>query len=253
LVPKIPDNFDELFRNYAHLQKPKENRFIFLYDIKNFFFSFPFIAAHGGYIFKDTAQGLDPQDVGLANDGALTGVKFIRQLAQDKFVPTSTDRSIAFAYFKEGKVGCTIDGPWALADLRAAKIPYTVSPIPKISGQSPKPFIGAHGLMIRRTSPNNALAQEFIEKYVMTKAGQLSLYQEDPRGPTQIEAITELSSQDSDLRAFLESAKIGIPMPNIPAMGPVWNAMGTALTRSVESKEDLNKILQDARQQILTK
>jgi maltose/maltodextrin transport system substrate-binding protein len=253
LVPKIPEDFAQLFKDYSHLQKPKENRFIFLYDIKNFFFSFPFIAAHGGYVFKETPLGLNAQDVGLANEGALTGFKFIRKLAQDKYIPTSTDRSIAFSYFKEGKVGCTIDGPWALADLRAANIPYTVSPIPKIYGKSPRPFIGAHGLMIRRSSSNVALAQEFIEKYVMTKPGQLSLYKEDPRGPTQLEAIAELSTQDSDLRAFLESAKLGIAMPNIPAMGPVWNAMGTALTRSVESTEDLNKILQDSHSQILTK
>jgi len=253
LVPKIPETFEQLLHDYASLQNPKENRFIFLYDIKNFFFSFPFIAADGGYIFKNTAEGLNAKDVGLANSGAQTGFKFIRYLAQNKFIPTSTDRSIAFGHFKEGKVGCTIDGPWALADLRAAKIPYSVSTIPKISGKSPRPFIGAHGLMIRRTSPNLELAQEFIEKYVMTKAGQLSLYQEDPRGPTQLEAIKELSIKDPDLRAFLESAKLGIPMPNIPAMGPVWGAMGTALTRAVESQDELNKILQDAQLQILVK
>jgi maltose-binding protein MalE len=50
----------------------------------------------------------------------------------------------------------------------------------------------------------------------------------------------------------MESAKEGIPMPNIPAMAAVWNAMGSALSLSLTGKEEPKKALEHAKTQILS-
>ena len=45
----------------------------FVYNVPDFYFSFPFIGGKGGYIFKDTPAGYDVKDIGLNNEGAIEG------------------------------------------------------------------------------------------------------------------------------------------------------------------------------------
>ena len=110
----------------------------------------------------------------------------------------------------------------AINDLRKAKINYAVAPIPTIAGQTPRPFVGTHGFMVRRSSKNKDLAKELIEGYFLTKSGIHTIYLADPRGPSRIDVIELLGNQNKDLKAFMQSAKNGIAMPNVPEMGAVW-------------------------------
>ncbi|MCO4792874.1 MAG: maltose/maltodextrin ABC transporter substrate-binding protein MalE [Bacteriovoracaceae bacterium] len=229
LLPTPPKTMEELIQFSIELRKEKKETYGFLYDIANFFFSFPIISAGGGYVFKQGKDGLNVQDVGLANNGAISGANFIRSLVEKDVVPSSTDRSIAFEKMKQGKLAATIDGPWAVKELKNIGLNFGVVPIPSIGGKTPRPFVGTHGFIIRRSSPNKELAKEFIEKYLMTKKGILTLYEEDPRGPSRMDAMEILSKKDPLLRQFMESASNGIPMPNVPEMGAVWGAAGNAL------------------------
>ncbi len=229
LLPKPPKTMEELVSFSEELHKKDKTKYGFLYDIANFFFSFPILSAKGGYVFKLEKDGLNVKDVGLANDGAVYGAKFIRSLVDKGVVPSSTDRSIAFEKMKQGTLAATIDGPWAVKDLKNAGINFGVAPIPTIGGETPRPFVGTHGFIIRRSSPNKELAKEFIEKYLVTKEGILTLYKEDPRGPSRTDALEILSKTDPLLGQFMKSASKGIPMPNVPEMGVVWGAAGNAL------------------------
>ena len=252
LVSKAPASMEEIVKYSLDLKKKNNGEYGFLYDLNNFFFSFPFISAGGGYIFKDTNGTLNAKDVGLANAGAVKGVEFIKSLKDQDIVPGSTDRSAAFTKMKEGKLAMTIDGPWALTELKQNNISYGIAPIPTLNGKQPRPFVGAHGFIIRRSSKNKDLAKVLIEQYLVSKKGIISLYEADPRGPARKDAIDELSKNNTDLKQFMESAKNGIPMPNIPAMGAVWNAMGAALSLSVTGKEAPAKALEHAKTQILS-
>lgn len=252
LIAKLPASMEEIVKFSLDLKKKNNGQYGFLYDLNNFFFSFPFISAGGGYIFKNENGTLNAKDVGLANDGAVKGVEFIKSLKDQDIVPGSTDRSAAFTKMKEGKLAMTIDGPWALAELKQNNINYGIAPIPTLNGKQPKPFVGTHGFIIRRSSKNKDLAKVLIEQYLVSKKGVLALYQADPRGPARADAIAELSKDNADLRQFMESAKVGVPMPNIPAMGAVWNAMGAALSLTVTGKEVPKKALEHAKTQILS-
>jgi len=229
LLPEPPKTMEELVAFSEQLQKKDKKKYGFLYDIANFFFSFPILSAKGGYVFKLEKDGLNVKDVGLANEGAIYGANFIRSLVDKGVVPSSTDRSIAFEKMKQGQLAATIDGPWAVKDLKNAGINFGVAPIPTLGGKTPKPFVGTHGFIIRRSSPNKELAKEFIEKYLVTKEGILTLYKEDPRGPSRTDALEILSKKDPLLPQFIKSAANGIPMPNVPEMGVVWGAAGNAL------------------------
>lgn len=248
LLHELPTSLEELT---AQDPKFKNNgQHAFLYDFTNFFFSFPILSAGGGYIFKDTGTGLNIQDIGLSNTGAIQGAEFLKLLAGKGIIPSSTERSIAFDKMTKGKLAATIDGPWAINDLKKAKINYGIAPIPTLNGNSPRPFVGTHGFMVRRSSQNKELAKELIEGYFMTKQGIETIYLADPRGPSRIDVIESLSMTNQDLRAFMQSAKYGVPMPNVPQMGAVWGAAGSALKLIVNQQSTPQEALEEAVQQI---
>ncbi|MGB0452078.1 MAG: maltose/maltodextrin ABC transporter substrate-binding protein MalE [Bacteriovoracaceae bacterium] len=250
LLPQVPETLEELVSLSQSLKTKGAKHFGFLYDYANFFFSFPILSAAGGYVFKNDGSGLNVSDVGLNNQGALTGAKFLARLSKTGVIPSSTDRSIAFDKMKNGKLAATIDGPWSIADLKRSKINYGVAPIPTLAGQKPKPFVGTHGFMIRRSSENKELAKELIENYFLSKEGIATMYKEDPRGPSRLDVLAELSKTDKDLKAFMESASHGIPMPNVPEMGAVWASAGGALKMIVTGQEKPKTALDQAVNQI---
>ncbi len=253
LIAKVPETMEEVIA-FSEATKAKNNgSYGFLYDIGNFFFSFPFLSAGGGYIFKDTNGNLNTADVGLANAGAVSGLEFINSLKQKGIVPESTDRSNAFALMKEGKLAMMIDGPWAINDLKSSGVNYGIALLPTIKGNRPKPFVGAHGFIIRRSSKNKELAKILIEEYLVSKKGVMALYQADPRGPARLDVLAEVAKTNVDLATFLKSAEGGIPMPNVPAMGAVWGAMGNAISLTLSGKETPKKALEHAKTQILSK
>lgn len=245
----LPNSMEELISISEQFNK-KENLHGFLYDFANFFFSFPFLSANGGYIFKNDGKGFDVTNIGLANSGAIKGAEFIQSLASKKIIPTSTDRSIAFNKMTKGHLAATIDGPWAINDLKKAKINYGIAPIPTINGKKPRPFVGTHGFMIRKSSKNKDLAKELIEGYFMTKEGIRKIYEADPRGPSRIDVIEELAIFKPDLKSFMQSAENGIPMPNVPEMGAVWGAAGNALKLIINNQMKPDEAMKKAVQQI---
>lgn len=249
-IAQPPEDFESLiqFSKKFVIENPK--KYGFLYGMGNFFFSFPLLSAQGGYVFKTENGKSDVFDIGLGNAGAVLGGKLVYRLMKEGIIPASTDRSIAFNKMKTGDLAMTIDGPWALTELKKSGIDFGIAPIPLFNGKRPRPFVGSHGFMIRRSSKNKRLAQEFIENYLVTKSGILSLYKVDPRGPSRMDVLKELSD-DKHLQGFVESASYGVPMPNVPQMSAVWSAMEAALQLIVGDKVKPESALKNASSQII--
>jgi maltose/maltodextrin transport system substrate-binding protein len=253
LSPQPKESFEELYRWSKEFDK--KEHYPFLFDIKNFYFNYMFLSAGGGYIFHQDKGTLNPLDIGLANDGAINGVRFLKKLTKEEVIPTSSNRNIAFEKMLKGKLAFTIDGPWAIKDLKRANIPFSIDPLPTLNGKTPSPLVGTHGFIIRRSSEKKELAKELIEKYLVTAQALATLYLEDPRGPSRpdtFEILKEkLSPQDlKNLQAFTASAGLGTPMPNISAMGPVWGSMGTALELILQKDKDIKTTLTSAKNRI---
>lgn len=259
LRPKPFTSFEELlsWSEKSLKNKTNESFYPFLFDLKNFYFNFMFFSADGGYIFREENGALNPLDIGLASKGAQNGVSFLKELVTKDVVPTSSNRNISFEKMLKGQLAATIDGPWAIKDLKKAKVPFAIDPLPTLFGKTPRPLVGTHGFIIRRSSPNKDLAKELIERYFVTAEGMATLYLEDPRGPARPDtlAILEKTLSGTDLenlRAFSRNASMGLPMPNISAMGPVWNAMGTALELIFQKEQPIETTLKNAHNQLLT-
>ncbi len=258
LLKEAPKSYEELAKWSKNFQRDNPKKYGFLFDIKNFYFNFSFLAAMGGYIFGESEQTpgkLDPNNIGLASEGAVKGAEFLASLVRDGVIPSSTDRNVAFEKFLAGDLAVMIDGPWAVSDLLRSDIPFDVSPLPTLGGSKARPLVGTHGFIIRRSSKNKDLAKEFIERYLISATGMATLYEEDPRGPARVDSLVLLKERLSPemlhyLEQFFTSASVGVPMPNISAMGPVWSSMGASFDLILQKKVPAQSALNDAKTKI---
>ncbi len=249
LVPEPPQSFDELLAIARRLTDPAQRRYGFLYPNNEFYYAFPFLAAKGGYAFRFTGEGFDPSDIGVDNPGAIEGARLLQRLAVEGLVPRGTDYQSMRGLFLEGRVGMVLTGPWDIVNARSAGIRYGVAKIPAIDGSPARPFVGVQGFMVNSFSPNKLLAIEFLQRFVMTKEGQLAIWRGDPRVPALKAAFQEVAA-DPDVAAFGASAADGIPMPNIPEMAAIWTALNDAMTFIVNGEQTPEVALREAAQKV---
>jgi len=248
LVPEPPTTMEELITMAKELTDGDLRGFVF--NAGDFYMAAPFLFTAGGYVFNETAQGLDPNDIGLANEGAVIGGNLIKRLYDEGIMKPGDNYQIMDSLFKDGLAGMIINGPWAIKDIQSAGIDYGVAVIPSIEGKNAKPFIGVQGFMISSKSPNHIFALEFLANFIDQKEIMYKLYQADPRIPTRADVLALVQDQP-DVVAFAGSAANGTPMPNIPAMNSVWSAMAGALTQIINNLLTPEQALQEAVDKII--
>lgn len=196
----------------------------FGYDVKNFYFSFPFISGFGGYVFKDTGGGLDPSDIGLANEGAVRGWTLLRDFVSGhyKFMPKDIDYQTANKLFQDGTTALLINGPWEVQGFKSAGVPFKVAMLPTLeNGAQPRPFVGVYSAFVSAESKNKDLAWE-LAKY-LHEQGALPLVGAGNRIPSLLSLQNAPEVQGNEILSVVAaSAATGIPMPNIPEIQAVW-------------------------------
>ncbi|MCD6253061.1 MAG: maltose/maltodextrin ABC transporter substrate-binding protein MalE [Thermotogae bacterium] len=250
-VPEPPQLIEDLIELAETIDEEYEGDVRgFVYDVANFYFSAPFILGYGGYIFKETESGLDVKDIGLANWGAIQGAKLIKRFFDEGILQSGDNYGVMDSLFKEDAAAMIINGPWAVKAYRDAGIDYGVTPIPDLDwGVKAKPFVGVQGFMVNAKSPNKLLATDFLTNFVAKKETLYKIYLADPRLPSR-EDVLEMVKDDPDVTAFTKSAAAGIPMPNVPEMGPVWGAMGDALSLIINDEQTPEEALKGAVEKI---
>ncbi len=250
-VEEVPKTMDELIELAKKIDEEYEGEVRgFVYDVANFYFSAPFLFGFGGYVFKETPKGLDVHDIGLANEGAIEGAKLIKRFFDEGILQSGDNYGIMDSLFKDGAAAMIINGPWAVKAYKDAGINYGVVPIPDLKpGVKAKPFVGVQGFMVNAKSPNKQIAIDFLIHFIATKESLYKIYLADPRLPSRKDVLY-MVKDNPDIVGFTNSAKNGIPMPNVPEMGVVWGAMGDALNLIVNGKETPEKALKEAVEKI---
>ncbi len=210
------------------------------------YFSAPFIQGFGGYVFGTTSNGsLNPNDIGLANAGAVKGLDYIASFFKAGIIPQGEDYNTAANLFTSGKAAMMINGEWAVPQVQQAGINFGVAPIP-----GGKPFVGVQGFMINAKSPNQIQAIEFLSDYVNTTDTMYKIWQADPRIPARYDVAAKAEKVAPWLKGFVEALSNTTPMPNIPQMASVWNAWTNAIDLVFDGKESSQAALTTAVQQI---
>jgi maltose/maltodextrin transport system substrate-binding protein len=228
LVPIAPTRWEDVIALDQRL-RPSGKQAI-LWDYNKSFFTWGMLAAAGGYVFKRDAQGnFDTGAVGVNSQGAVRGAEKLERLIRDGHMPRGARYANMEAGFNQGQIAMMISGPWAWENARRSKIDFGVARIPAVDGEPGKPFVGVLGCMIAAPSRMKDVAREFLENHLL-RPENLKLINDDV--PFGVPANKELYAQmamNPNIRATMENARLGEPIPNIPEMSRFWAAMDAAL------------------------
>jgi maltose/maltodextrin transport system substrate-binding protein len=208
-----------------------------LWDYKSAFYSWGILASAGAYVFSKAGTDYDLRNIGIANPRAIEGLTEITALVKAGVLPKSVSYGVTEELMGQGKLAMTISGPWAWPNLVKSGIDFALAPIPGVNGNVGRPFVGVSVAYLNRSSPNQDLAEEFLENYFLTEQGLSGADHAKPVGVPALISLYEAMAKDSPL---LRELKVGVDqgqiMPNIPQMGRFFSALGTALQITTEGR-----------------
>ena len=245
LVKTPPATWDEVFALDKALAPQGAKAILWPYAMS--FFSWSVIAGPGGYVFGRNAQGeYDPADIGVNNAGALQGAQLLDRLVREGLMPRGARYSDMEAQFAAGKVAIMISGPWAWDNVKKKRIDFGVAAMPALNGKPAKPFVGVLGCMITAPSRVKDIAREFLENHLLRVEGLKTVSADVPLGtPANKAYYTELAG-DPNIRATMENARAGEPIPNIPETGRFFPAMDAALEAISQGRQSPKAALDGA-------
>ncbi|MFC5469580.1 extracellular solute-binding protein [Cohnella suwonensis] len=247
LIPEPPKTYDEILEFAKTFNK--DGQYALMWEITNFYYAYQFLATPGGYVFG--GNGSDANDIGLNNEGAIKGAQMFQKLKSIlpmKAADATFD--VKKGLFTSGKLALDINGPWAIADLKAAGVNFGIAPLPSIDGKANVSFSGVKGFAVSSFTkyPN---AAKLFSRYASTKENQLLYYKDLGFLPSNKEAATDpVVTADPLIVGILEQFKNSYPMPAIPEMGNVWGAAAAALTDIWDNGKDPKEALDNAVKQI---
>jgi maltose/maltodextrin transport system substrate-binding protein len=252
LVSTPPKTFEEVIALDKKLSA--EGKKAILWDYNNTYFTWPLLAANGGYAFKPKADGsYDASDTGVNNAGALKGAELLAKMVKDGVMTKGAGYAEMEAGMAQGKVAMMINGPWSWDNLKKANIDFGVARIPSVNGKKAAPFVGVLGAMISKASPNRDVAVEFIENFMLAPKGLKTINDDVPLGTPASKALFAELKSNANIQATMASAQDGAPMPNNPEMGRFWSSMESALKNMTEGRQQPKEALDAAAKRITAK
>ena len=254
-MPERPASLEELVSEAEKIQHETNDEVKgFYFEVKNAYFSMPFLTADGGYMLgKDKNGDYCATDIGLANEGAVKGAEFLRSLVQThKLFQVGATDNLAQTIFIQNKAAVVIQGPWFLDALHKSKenIDYAIEPFPPTaSGNIPHPILGVQGFMLNKYSPRKDDAAQLIS-FLESDKNMADMSLASGRPPTTPKAL-ELCRNNKDIADFTEICKEAIPMPTNPASAQIWEPTKQSLELICGGKVEIRQELAENKERIL--
>lgn len=250
LVPTPPKTFEEV----VELDKKLSAQGVkaMLWDYNNTYFTWPLIAAGGGYAFSKDAKGnFDAKNTGVNNQGAVDGVQTIVDLINAGVMPKGASYADMEAGVNKGKIAMMINGPWSWDNLKKSNIDFGVAPIPAVKGKPGRPFVGVLACTLNKASPNKDLAVNFLENYLLRPEGLREVNNDVPLGTPANKAFFKELYSNPNIRATMQNVNLGKAMPSNPEMGKFWSAMASALQNITQGRTPVKQGLDNAAKRIV--
>lgn len=229
-----------------------DNKQALLYWYNNAYFNYGVMTAGGGYAFEQVNGQYNPKKTGINEPGSIEAMAMVRDMIENGVMPEGVDYGVFDSAFKNGEVACVINGPWAWGDYEKEGIDFVVGPYPTLDGQEGNGFVGVLSAAINASSPNQDLAVEFIESYMLSKEGLETVNNDRALGAVTHKAfMAELSKDNKTLADAYAVWQKAEPMPNIPEMAAFWSNTEAALTAIVQGRQDAEPALNDAAARIV--
>ncbi|RWZ51387.1 extracellular solute-binding protein [Halobacillus fulvus] len=255
-MEEAPETFEELFEFSQEFGGDGQYGFLGVWD--DFYHANAVISGFGGYVFNNEDGTLNPQDIGLNNEGAIEGAAYIQKWYDEIFpngIIGENGGSAKDGLFQDGDAASIQDGPWAFQALNDIGMDYGVAPLPELpNGDYPQTFIGVKGWHVSAQSDHQEWATELV-KWIANEENAKVRYEETNEIPPVTALIEDPVIADNErASAVAIQSERGVPMPNIPEMSEVWGPMADALqliaTGESTPEDALNEAVETINSQI---
>lgn len=261
LLPEAPQTSDEMIKIAQELTVDYDSdgmpdQYGLVYNLNEPFFFAPWLGGFGGW----PLDGVTPT---LNTSAMVEALRFVQDLKHtSKIVPVESDYDAADALFKEGKAAMLINGDWSLADYLgediAERVDLGIARIPMISetGLWPSPMTSGIYFMLPDyiDQEKEKIAKEFIE-FVSTDEVQILFLEKHMRLPATETALEHPSlAMDPILKGSADQMTVGKPMPTVPEMRAVWDAIRPNLEAVMAGKmtpEAAAQAMQEAAEKLI--
>ena len=236
---QLPKTTTELRQKMEEYNKANPGQYFAVWNPTDAYFNAPwFFGSGANYVDEAGTAGLNtPQ--------ALATAQWIRSL--QGLLPKDIDTNIADALFNDGKAALELSGPWRVADLQKAGIDFGLAKLPAVDfgdGGPARPFVGVKCLMLAKGSKNADVAVDIMKFYTSAEQ-QATMVKATGEVPANTAAAAGLTS-DPIVAGFNNQAVDGVPLPNTPFMGAMWDPAAKAYIALWTGTDDPAKIMADS-------
>jgi arabinogalactan oligomer/maltooligosaccharide transport system substrate-binding protein len=233
---QLPTNTTDMIAKMKDYNSKNPGKYYVVWDPNNAYSNAPWMYGAGGQYVDDqgTAHLDSPQ--------ALATAEFIRSLQGT--MPKDIDGNAADALFNDGKAAIELTGPWRIADLKKSGMNFGLAKIPAVDfgDKGPaRPFVGVKNLMLAHGSKNADVAADIMKFY--TNADNLQKMAKQTGEVPAAKAAAAALSSDPVVQAFNAQAVDGVPLPNTPYMGALWDPAAKAYTALWTGTDDPKSIM----------
>lgn len=262
ITGKIPDTWEYLIDLAQSLTVDEDGdgdfeTYGFLTDPLNFYFTFPFYDAMGGYIFGDGGDiNLDPKDLGFCTQGGISALAFIVDLtSKNNLVPRGLNYPIISDLFAKGRVAMMIHGTYLIGYYRSLGIDVGYYPLPRFSdGRRGRTLSTLMGIGISSYSEKKDTSKRFVNFFLEPE--NLRIYFESSGGIRVMADSTIYRKEDFKrepaLPTAISIAENSYPYPNDPRGELIWDAVRDATYLSIQEKTSPKEALCDMQDRLKT-
>ena len=228
LISSPPDNTTELIEIGKQMTVDtdgdgKIDQYGLVWNFTEPFFYVPWLGGFGEWLLTDD------NNPNLDTEGNRRGFQFIKALRDEhQIIPKECDYEIANAMFKTGRAAMIINGDWSWGDYSGV-VDFGIARIPKVSetGKWPSPLISTKGYSININTAGEKLTETLkLMKHLTSADVQLYFTQRLNSQPSAKAALNNHKVRDNVLlQKSAEIIAVGRPMPIIPEMRAIWDAL----------------------------
>ena len=228
LISSPPDNTTELIEIGKQMTVDtdgdgKIDQYGLVWNFTEPFFYVPWLGGFGEWLLTDD------NSPNLNTEGNRRGFQFIKALRDEhQIIPKECDYEIANAMFKTGRAAMIINGDWSWGDYSGV-VDFGIARIPKVSetGKWPSPLISTKGYSININTTGEKLTETLkLMKHLTSADVQLYFTQRINSQPSAIAALNNHKVRNNVLlQKSAEIIAVGRPMPIIPEMRAIWDAL----------------------------
>jgi arabinogalactan oligomer/maltooligosaccharide transport system permease protein len=228
LISSPPKNTDELIEIGKKMTididgDGKIDQYGLVWNFTEPFFYVPWLGGFGDWLLtEDNSPNLN-------TNGNRKAFQFIKSLRDEhKIIPKECDYEIANAMFKMGRAAMIINGDWSWGDYKGV-IDFGIERLPKVSetGNWPSPLVSTKGYSININTKGEKLLETIeLMQYLTSPTIQLYFTENLNSQPSAIAALDDSRVKNNILlQKSAEIIEVGRPMPIIPEMRAIWDAL----------------------------